>query len=243
LGVKIPKTGYQDLAVGKDGSLTVSDQGEVVVKSDIVIGPYRLAAGTTLKKRGAWWTVDKPGVPDSIASEVPKESKFEGYLSTGNHLATGAEIILFLDPASRAIPDQDLTKPTASPVLAVVTANSAELSTSLDACLFFASNAAPVDGKPPKEMIHIAVFPSRSMGVPKNHFVTGRVATHTPGSIYRLPDVVQKFGEATEKQTWSAKMPMALGIDGTVHWWGNVGVLASRDGRITHVLLRGRPKA
>jgi hypothetical protein len=92
-------------------------------------------------------------------------------------------------------------------------------------------------------MIHIAVFPSRSMGVPKNHFVTGRVATHTPGSIYRLPDVVQKFGEATEKQTWSAKMPMALGIDGTVHWWGNVGVLASRDGRITHVLLRGRPKA
>jgi hypothetical protein len=242
LGVKIPDTGYQDLAAGASGRLTVADQGEAVVKSDIMIGSYRLAAGTVLKKSGTWWTIFNPPTGGPADSNIPRESTFEGYLSTGLHLASGEEIIQFLDPASRPIPAEDATKASASSLLGSIAANVSELSTSLEACLYFASQAAPIEGKPAQDMIHIAVFPVNGGRIPNNRLITGRVVTARLAGKSSLVVVTSRFGEPTETQTWKGKTTEALGLDGTVRWWGNTGVIVNEGGAITHVLLRGRPK-
>lgn len=62
--------------------------------------------------------------------------------------------------------------------------------------------------------------------------------TFTPGALTNVKQVVSKFGEPTNKQIWSENLTRLIGLDGLVYWWGEVGVSAFKDGKITHVLRR-----
>ena len=50
---------------------------------------------------------------------------------------------------------------------------------------------------------------------------------------------MKRFGNPLEKQPWIAKEFQSwLGLNGTVYWWGAVGIACSSNGSITHVLIR-----
>lgn len=86
------------------------------------------------------------------------------------------------------------------------------------------------------EVLHIAVFPGDGIGVGDKLKATARFK---PGSLTTLAQVVGKYGSAPEKEAWVAKdFQTWVGLNGTVYWWGAVGVAGSADGTITHVLIR-----
>jgi len=86
------------------------------------------------------------------------------------------------------------------------------------------------------DALHIAVITLKTIPVFREfkdpwHF--------EPGSITRLQDVREKYGKPTELERWVAKdFQTWIGFNGTVYWWGAVGIGASEDGSITHILIR-----
>ena len=84
--------------------------------------------------------------------------------------------------------------------------------------------------------LHIAVFPHSSIKVGKELAGT---ANFEAGSLTKVDEVVKKYGKPSEKEAWIAKEFQSwVGLNGTVHWWGAVGIAGSSDGTITHVLIR-----
>jgi hypothetical protein len=87
-----------------------------------------------------------------------------------------------------------------------------------------------------KDGLHIAVFTLESIPVTNQikspaHFV--------PGAITTFADVNKKYGTPNERENWSLKEYQEwVGLNGTVSWWGSVGVASPDDGKITHVLVR-----
>jgi len=49
------------------------------------------------------------------------------------------------------------------------------------------------------------------------------------------------FGPATETERFEGDVWAKLGFDGLVCWWQDVGVAVTKDGTLTHVLLRAAP--
>lgn len=95
-----------------------------------------------------------------------------------------------------------------------------------------------MQGSSRAEAMHIAVFTLPS--ITKTTEYKGAVSFE-PGPLTTLREVVKKFGEPAEKEAWVAKEFVAwIGLNGTVYWWGAVGVGCSADGSITHVLIRER---
>jgi len=81
--------------------------------------------------------------------------------------------------------------------------------------------------------LHIAVFMLPSIPL------TEHWARFEAGRIKRIDDVVNKYGKAPENERWILKEFTAwVGLNGTVHWWGAVGIAAAEDGTITHILIR-----
>jgi len=62
--------------------------------------------------------------------------------------------------------------------------------------------------------------------------------TFSPGALNNLKEVISRYGEPTSKQIWSDDLTRLVALDGFVYWWGQIGVSASKDGKITHVLVR-----
>ena len=86
------------------------------------------------------------------------------------------------------------------------------------------------------EALHIAVFPHS--GIKLSEELKG-AATFDPGPVTTLAEVVKRFGNPVEREPWIAKEFQSwLGLNGTVHWWGAVGIACSSSGNITHVLFR-----
>jgi hypothetical protein len=86
------------------------------------------------------------------------------------------------------------------------------------------------------EALHIAVFPHDSIAVAEQLKTTARFK---PGSLTKIEQIVKKYGKAQEKEAWIAKdFQSWIGLNGTVYWWGAVGVAGSLDGTITHVFIR-----
>ena len=65
--------------------------------------------------------------------------------------------------------------------------------------------------------------------------------TFTPGALATLKDIESAFGTATEKERFEGDLWAKLGFDGLVCWWQDVGVAVTKDGAVTHVLLRAAP--
>lgn len=89
------------------------------------------------------------------------------------------------------------------------------------------------------DIIWIIVYSQE--GTAGNELIENPV-TFSPGTLETLEEVISRFGNPVERELWSAKMTQAIGLDGLVNWWGEVGVAASEDGSITHVLVRQAPK-
>jgi hypothetical protein len=86
------------------------------------------------------------------------------------------------------------------------------------------------------DALHIAVFPHSTIKVGKELKGT---AYFEPGPLTKVDEVVKKYGRPLEKEAWIAKEFLAwIGLNGTVQWWGAVGIAGSSDGTITHVLIR-----
>ena len=85
------------------------------------------------------------------------------------------------------------------------------------------------------DMLLVTVHPQKQSARGK---VFKKPVTFTPGRVTRLAEALRTFGQPTETQVWSSKPAKDLGLDGSVYWWGEVGVSASPDGAITHVLVR-----
>lgn len=89
---------------------------------------------------------------------------------------------------------------------------------------------------PYAEALHIAVFPDDSITVGKELKSTARFKH---GPLTKLSQVIEKYGKAQELERWTAKdFQSWIGLNATVHWWGAVGIAATQDGAITHVLIR-----
>ncbi len=63
----------------------------------------------------------------------------------------------------------------------------------------------------------------------------------TPGALTALKDIESAFCPPTEKERFEGELWAKLGFDGLVCWWQDVGVAVTKDGALTHVLLRAAP--
>lgn len=88
------------------------------------------------------------------------------------------------------------------------------------------------------EALHIAVFPRADVMAATE--LKGGVAFEL-GPLTTLKEVVDRFGAPLEQEAWTAKDFQGwIGLNGIVSWWGAVGLAASPDGRISHILVRER---
>jgi hypothetical protein len=91
-----------------------------------------------------------------------------------------------------------------------------------------------------KDMLHIVAFTTSAIRMTK---FRGSI-DFVPGAVTRLDEVVKKYGPPVEIQLFKAKaLQSMLAFDGTVSWWGYVGVAASPQGAITHIFLREQEAA
>lgn len=62
-----------------------------------------------------------------------------------------------------------------------------------------------------------------------------------PGQVNQLNDIIDKYGPPSSKEIWKTEeTKLYAGLFGIVSWWGNIGIAASDQGTITHVLVRQR---
>ena len=94
-----------------------------------------------------------------------------------------------------------------------------------------------IQGKKAEDMLVIGLYPR--VGIAAKRVVRDPV-TFTSGTTTTRNEVTRAFGEPAEKELWMGQAPDDLGLKGVVYWWGHVGVAASGEGTITHVLVRER---
>ncbi len=59
--------------------------------------------------------------------------------------------------------------------------------------------------------------------------------------ITTLEQIVKQYGPPNEKEHWTREQfKVWVGLNGTVSWWGDVGIATSSQRTITHVLVRER---
>jgi len=174
---------------------------------------------------------NQPPPPPATATHT-----FSGYLERGFMLGGGGEIPKCLDPSRRwvrASPEQEVV---GRKVLAAVSANSGNPETIAFMALSVSqAMRQTVEGKPTADMLHIVAMSRKDLpatGIFKDPI------RFQPGPVTTVAEVCKQFGAATEKETWSGKSFQDMGMSDTVWWWGQVGVAASADGTITHILVR-----
>ncbi len=174
---------------------------------------------------------NQPPPPAATATHT-----FSGYLERGFMLGGGGEIPKCLDPSRRWVrvsPEQEVV---GRKVLAAVSANSGNLETIAFMALSVSqAMRQTVEGKPTADMLHIVAMSRKDLpatGIFKDPI------RFQPGPVTTVAAVCKQFGAATEKETWSGKSFQDMGMSDTVWWWGQVGVAASADGTITHILVR-----
>ena len=154
-------------------------------------------------------------------------------------LPDGRTVPLFITAATAESPLSGPANVNQDEILTSVAAEGAELRKGVEVSkLMLASKmlfSFRVKGEEAENMLLVTAHPQKRPGRKK---IFKNPVTFTPGSLTRLADVIGKFGQPTETQFWSSEPAKDLGLDGLVHWWGEVGVSASTDGAITHVLVR-----
>jgi hypothetical protein len=98
--------------------------------------------------------------------------------------------------------------------------------------------------KPEARALRIAVYPRPGLlaASPAAWGSRWPPMPFSPGALKSLPAVCARFGEPIERELWSTEATRALGLDGTVSWWGGVGLATAEDGSIAHVLVRIAPE-
>lgn len=164
--------------------------------------------------------------------------RFEGIENPTITLPDGRTVPLFVSAA----PESGLDSPAnvrQDEILASVAAEGADLRRGIDigkivmcSKLLFSFK---VNGQEADHILLVTLHPQKR-SVPGKIFK--KPVTFTPGQVTRLAELLKTFGQPTETQLWSSKSTKDLGLDGSVSWWGEVGVSESSDAAITHILLR-----
>jgi len=176
------------------------------------------------------------GQADQTPSDAPRQ--FEGIGTPAFTLPDGRTVPLF----ETATPESALKGPakiSQDEILASVAGEGAELRKGIDVVKLVLGSklfiSFKVNGKETDDMLLVTVHPQKGSARGK---IFKKPVTFTPGRLTRLAEALETFGQPTETQLWSSKHAKDLGLDGSVYWWGEVGVSASPDGAISHVLLR-----
>lgn len=167
--------------------------------------------------------------------------RFEGLLNPTMIMTDGRIIPLFIDITIPEFPPADPQKADPDEILKSVSAEGSELKKWLEFAKIGYEFGAPTISFRGKEVnvftgyTLVMVYPEKGTtgeGLLKNP------ATFSPGALTDLKQVINRFGEPPGKQIWSGDLTRLIGLDGLVYWWGEIGVSASNDDKITHVLLR-----
>lgn len=168
--------------------------------------------------------------------------RFEGFLHKGLQSADNRKVPLFIDVSISEFTPVDSQKVPVDDFLKSIASETKELNQLFSASrlvLEFDTPTITDHGKPVNGFLLVAVYPRK--GITGKEEFQNSVA-FTPGPLTHLKEVFSKYGECTAKQTWSADGTRLIGLDGTVYWWGEVGVSASHDDSITHVFIRASIK-
>ena len=93
-----------------------------------------------------------------------------------------------------------------------------------------------VGGKDRGEMVHTVVFPREGLTL-AGALADKTILTFSPESSATLSHVIAACGKPDHEETWE-QLSSAVGLRGTVHWWGRTGLAADDTGAITHLLVR-----
>ena len=227
---------------GETGSASSKLLGnlEVIAKGNQLLIQTIPAPQLTIRGLKALWKTraredhERSGAGEG--GKVPKE--FAGHFQTGILVLFGSGfhgVPIFMDPNRPAvIPAADCV--VSDSILKDICAAGAAIRRVIRKVPGVARLAAP--NYQYKDMLHIAVF------TPKNIPITEEVEFplyFKPGAVTKLKDIIKRYGSPTEKELWTLKELQALvGLNGTVYWWGDIGIAASLDSTITHILVRER---
>ncbi len=212
-----------------------AEEGKAVRRAFIFILAGLLCLIATLKAVGPETT--------SASTNENQIRRFEGLMDTGFTLPDGRLLPIFFDPSRKDFPPSDTSGAAADELLKALAAEGLELKSPIAAMEMVARSLA-LAGKEEEGAIigislRIIVYPKK--GTPGKKLI-GNPATFSAGPLKSLKEVIDKFGEPAEKEMWATVTTRKIALDGVVHWWGEIGAAASRNGLITHVLIRQAPK-
>lgn len=175
-------------------------------------------------------------------ASVPLLHPFDGLVNTSFKTTEGKSIPVFINGYADDFQALNRKGSSRDEMLAALATEGADLNKWLDIpqTVYEFQSALYINKKRVDTYLIMVAFPRPGIKGSKE-FKTP--LTFSPGGVTTLPDLVAKFGEANGTQMWSAEYTRAIGLDGMVHWWGEVGAAAAADGSITHVLLRAVAKS
>jgi hypothetical protein len=180
--------------------------------------------------------------PAEPAPPPVRETSFKGYLNTDIMTMTNpmSRVLICLDPATMLADEAE----TPGALAEAVAANASDLRKLLpNAMAFLPRMVTSIEKKPITEMVFLTVFPFENMTLAPKQKNRDNLVRAKPGKLTHLAQVVIVYGAEREHQVWKGPTYQDVAMEGTVNWWGNVGLKAASDGTITHLLLRAKPEA
>lgn len=179
----------------------------------------------------------------SSAQNAGTDRAFKGFLYAGYYTEDSgvySGLAFFFDSTRVEFQVADAAKPSPDEILKSVAATGPSKS-SLEMPALFAQSGTGliIEGKAAETMLGIIVYPRK--GTPSGKLIKHPMA-FAPGTVTLLNDIISRHGQPTERELWSTELTRDVALDGTVYWWGDVGIAAGTDGTITHVLVRQAPK-
>lgn len=161
--------------------------------------------------------------------------RFEGVSNHSNPFiaSDGRALALFMDLRRIALPPSPASE--TERILTAVAVEGATLIATLEPVkVVLRLDRLMFEGKPLQKFVLIAVYPKRGFAGSRNWAAP---VTFSPGTIAGLRELTERFGSPSETEIWSSALTRQIGLDGTVSWWGAVGVVTT-EGSISHVLVR-----
>lgn len=123
---------------------------------------------------------------------------------------------------------------------APVAANWDALHKDLTKAITLASAPSPEgSGLPLDKMVITAVVP-RDLAQVSAALKERNAITFSPGKLADLAGVIAECGKADHAETWN-RLSKEAGLEGTVYWWGSIGLAVDANEKVSHILLRSYP--